>query len=480
MKRLFTIILAGLSIFSAVSCLQEKAIFDVSKATAPVLTGSTVGSSDVTATFTPAKFEMGFNENVPVNHFFAVVKADDKVVSRSVISSVSGNEIKAKFSDINNTLYALGCEVGKEITVEMAVRASLQENSKDNGVNGYVDSEGTVSFKFTTTAPAKEVKYVYVLGSFNGWSHNTALHLMDYKDDGTYNGVIDLGEDHSAPIFKITPAPNWNKEWGAPEGMEEEAEETTLLTSGGGNIGAFKAHRYYFFGLESGSGKFFINKYEDEKDETKNFLYAFDQVSLIGTLCGTSWDTDFDMTFDPATQRFYVDVEGLAEGQEVKVRFDHAWAANFGSADGTGMTQDGANMKIEVDGTARVYFNMNNPDDVTLEIVPDDYQATAPIWSLIGTIGGTNWDSDFDMEYHYGVFAYEYTMEIADSEEFKVRLNHDWDINRGLNGSAAAALVEGEATPVKNGGANMKVPESGKWTVSYNPTADTVTITKSE
>ena len=72
--------------------------------------------------------------------------------------------------------------------------------------------------------------------------------------------------------------------------------------------------------------------------------------SVIGGICGTSWDTDFDMTETAAGSGvFRSDALELKAGEELKVRQGHNWDVSFGN--GT------ENFVVEADGTYFVEFD---------------------------------------------------------------------------------------------------------------------------
>ena len=62
MKKLYAILAAGIVALLAVSCVREQiAVYDPANVTAPVLGTYNVGEDAITANYTPAKLEMGFN-----------------------------------------------------------------------------------------------------------------------------------------------------------------------------------------------------------------------------------------------------------------------------------------------------------------------------------------------------------------------------------------------------------------------------------
>ena len=71
--------------------------------------------------------------------------------------------------------------------------------------------------------------------------------------------------------------------------------------------------------------------------------------SVIGSICGTSWDTDFPMTAD-GENTWVSAVLDLKANEEFKVRQGASWDVNFG-VDGV---PGGDNIKVEADGKYQV------------------------------------------------------------------------------------------------------------------------------
>ena len=82
---------------------------------------------------------------------------------------------------------------------------------------------------------------------------------------------------------------------------------------------------------------------------------------VIGSICGTNWDTDFPMKETEAGV-FQSDPLELHAGEEFKVRQGGSWDVNYGT---TG--KDGDNFKVETDGTYIVQFNTNTEELTIVE-----------------------------------------------------------------------------------------------------------------
>ncbi len=108
-------------------------------------------------------------------------------------------------------------------------------------------------------------------------------------------------------------------------------------------------------------------------------------------------------------------------------------------------------------------------DDAMLQEALDEYDTkiatvlnmdpeAKKAWGAIGTICGTNWDTDFPMaDKGNGVYETE-VLEIAANEEFKVRQGASWDVNYGEGGAM--------------NGPNIKIAEAGNYIIRLTLNAD--------
>ena len=147
-----------------------------------------------------------------------------------------------------------------------------------------------------------------------------------------------------------------------------------------------------------------------------------DTWALVGTLCGTNWDTDIPM-FNKDGK--WIATVTLHEGDLFKVRANGAWDLNYGVT-GEETVAGGDNILVP-EGKSGAYVIIL---DLTGEAAK--LTVTQSSWSAIGTIGGTNWDTDFSMtEVEPGVFTTDVVICGA-GEEYKVRADAAWDVNYGI------------------------------------------------
>ena len=70
-------------------------------------------------------------------------------------------------------------------------------------------------------------------------------------------------------------------------------------------------------------------------------------------------------------------------------------------------------------------------------------------WTVIGTIGGSNWDKDIAMKTN-GTWHVAFNVTVTASDQFKFRKNKSWDVNLG-----ASSVKVGEKVSLSMGGDNI-------------------------
>ncbi len=180
--------------------------------------------------------------------------------------------------------------------------------------------------------------------------------------------------------------------------------------------------------------------------------------SVIGTVEGSNWDTDFPMTrtAESGAATYFSEALQLKAGDEFKVRQGGAWDVNFG-VDGT---IDSANIVVDEDGLYYVKLVVN--DDLTEGIVTLE-KSSFYGWNVIGTVNGSNWDTDFGM----AIQDDGTTFKLADvtmtaGTQFKVRYANSWEVNYGING-----VVDGD---------NFVVDADGTYTIVFDSLTGMITL----
>ena len=498
-KRIVSILAAGLVALGFVSCVREQmTVFDATKATAPVLNSYDVSEEGVSASYTPGVFNQSFNQKMPVNHSLVIVSAGGNAVTKTVTASVKDGQATATVANLSKALITLGYNEGDSVDFDMVVRASMQEVSKDNGRNGYVDSEGRIQVRgFIVTIPVpqgnpwKEFTQPSTWGMIgsiastgNNWNADGPMYMTEDGNKHVAMKVLLTPNDQ----FKVRKDGGWDTNFGAPGDTEPYVMEVGTAieaTPNGKNLGV-PEEGYYDLLLDTEAGTLTLF----EAFET---YPGFDEIStwsVIGNIPSVpmEWNKDIQMTTDG---EWHV-AEGvvLTTADQFKFRKDLGWDTNIGA---TGDTEpfvveldteyDGAaggkNIAVPADGT---YDLLVNPDANVYKVVEslggksplvggDTPEPPAPSvtgWNIIGLNG--DWDNDVLATQNGSVWTAYITA--TDATAFKWRKDGAWDENYG--GTMAALGEPFEAVP---GGGDISVA-AGFYKVELDTEALTITVSE--
>ena len=437
-------------------------MFDPSKATAPVLNSYSEDEEAIVASYTPAVFKQGFNEKIAPYHSLALVSLNGNAVSKTLTSSDKDGVLTLKKANLAKALMTLGATEGSTVSLELAVRASMQEVSKDNGRNGYVDSQGRIALS------SFEVVIPEVVGSpyaeyteDSDWSVIGSLSAYEMSWDGDLNMWTDGSNHVAAHItlkagdeFKFRKDQSWDVNLG---GTFSELDSEFAVEQGGANIVVGKDGVYDLFVNPTAGVAWISEAYDPFPDYTEASTWT-----VIGSLYESGWGKDFPMITN-GTNHVALSIK-LTGSDEYKYRKDASWDVNFGGTfvelgSEFAVEQGGANIVV---GTAGEYDLFLNPDAATAWVTE---ASGAKVSSLIGDFN--EWGGDVDMTLTDGKWVSPVTKI---SGKFKIRENHGWDNNRG-----GVFVKIGEPFAAVAGGDDIAV-EEGNYVVTYDPTAETIVI----
>lgn len=488
MKKLFYTIIAFAGILAA-SCStdEDKLVFDPSSSVAPTLgtlAGTTLSSdgADLTFEFTQPKY------NVDAGVLYALYASDSQDFGKQekLAATIGGTTVTVKQSALNSVILNLGGEPGAEFTVYLRLDSWLA-NNKNMAVESSLARSGVLSATFVPYSQLildKDIyDHVWVMGDYSGWSHDKAQLLYNYSKDGkTFTGVIDFGEK-AANGIKFTGAASWDAStgnWGS-EAQAEEAEAKSLkLVNGDGaqNITCY-SKRFYAFSLDK-------NSLMLTKDWGANV------IGIVGGFndWGNSGLPDTEMNYNADYVRFWADVDFTSD-TEIKFRADGKWDYNWGKDCG------GDNLPVSA-GKYRIYLDLNKK---SVELSTSMYGKDEPsasggepepepekpaVWSLIGTIGGTNWDTDTDMTNTDDEVWIARSVALTANDEFKLRFGHDWaDAVGGTEANSKSTIDPTNpydvfkpvlGTVFATGGMNIQVGVEGTYDVTYDNAAKTILV----
>jgi len=339
---------------------------------------------------------------------------------------------------------------------QTAEAGSLQLlNGSNTNVTAYSKRFYSFSFDKNSLVLTKEwsADVVSIIGGFNDWSDDV---VMEYNPDYVrFYADVDFASDTK---FKFRVDKDWTLNWGAN------------CVAGGDDIPCEAGQYRIYLDMNKKEIKIDANMYgkdepsaskeDDPGDDPGDEPEAYKGWGIVGSF--NEWGGDVAMTEVDGVWTAYVTLDADAEW---KLRKDAAWTENFGGVfvnfgEPFAVVAGGDNIKIGQAGFFKVVFDSNA---ATITITEGD------VWSLIGTLNGSNWDTDYFCTLTDGKWVSpEFTIE--EGQEFKFRYNAGWDVNYG---GVFAEL--GTAFEAVAGGDNIKLP-AGKYVATLDPEAKTIVV----
>lgn len=490
MKKIIYISLLALAGLFA-SCTQEhiEVVYNPDNAVAQTL-GTFQGAAlaadgeAISADFTPVDFGIAVGVNYELH-----VSADQAfTTSNKITATFSENTVSVAQKNINSTILNMGGVPDEEFTIYFKLKAFIKtdkgQNANVDGIESNVVSATYIPYNMTI----KDVdvyNHVWVIGAaakVSGWSHDKVYQfLYDYDKTGsTYTGTIDFGDEGPSGGFKLTGIAGWDDScnWGSPDqGESAEASSIQLITGGSSKDIKCFSKRYYVFSFNTST-------------LVLNVVNSFNNVGIVGAFNG--WapdDASCKMTYNDYYHRFYIDYT-FAEDTEFKCTCDDAWDQNWGKDCVSG----GDNIQISA-GSYRIYLDLNTKslsadanmfgkDEPGAE--PSDEPEKPQVWSLIGTLNGTSWDTDYDLANTEGDTWVIRGVTVTESDEFKIRADHDWSVNVGGTEANSKSTIDPSnpydvfkpeiGVAFAAGGQNIQIGKAGVYDITFNYSAEGSTI----
>ena len=411
------------------------------------ITAASMASDTVKFSWSAADFGVKTEVNYSIEVATAAAPEAKVIVTSGLTTTASAVPYEALNAILFNDL-KLADGIAEDVVFNVVAQVGVYAPVYSNKV--------TVSAK--VTAAEKEYPKLFVVGSYNGWSHDKNQYIFDFAGaDAVYQGLVDFGADHASNEFKITGGA-WGKDEHSMDGAHDAEAKSIKVTDGGGdNINVYKAKRYYHLTY-------------DRAAHTLTADVSFDQIGVIGDFNG--WGADVVMNFNEAKQKFYADVEFPADGG-FKFRLDADWSVSYGSKT-EGFLDAGDNIPVKA-GNYRVYLNMNNFGEMTYALDAKMFgkdepagSVTPPVdepkptpelkgWGLVGEFSG--WaDGKDHMLASDG--TYLVAKGVALSGQFKFRKDGKWDTNFGAAGDVEPfELTANAETALVAGGKNFTIAE---------------------
>ena len=295
---------------------------------------------------------------------------------------------------------------------------------------------------------------VGVIGLNGDWDNDIVMEYNMYK--GRFYADVDAA---AATEFKFRLDGAWDVNWGG---------SYDALSGGGANLPLDAGqYRIYFYmndvTVYAEADASMYGQDEPTVDPEPDPEPTYQGWGIIGDFNG--WSEDVDMT-EVMPGIWVSPVMELTGGW--KVRYADAWDADRGgdtpSEVGVAVKAVPGGANINLNGTFAVVYNAN------AEVI------YALRWGIVGSIAsidGFSWNADVPMNLGADGKWYSSPVALTTADEFKLRENAGWDVNRG----GTCAAVE-EAFGVENNGANIQAPADGTYIVIYDPATETITLSK--
>jgi hypothetical protein len=311
MKYIKYIILSGLAGIVLWSCSEDNLGPVLHINGGPVITAPAAGAlwelkdstadqalPDITWTAADYGFEAGTSYKVEVD------VAGKNFAEAVVLGIVNKESLTITQGDLNNIL--LSKELEGETPVDIEFRVTATVNSDVQPLVS--DAVGITVIPYSANVVIPQLQ---VPGSYQGWApSDSTTAVYSPKSNGLYEGYIYFGIDDAK--YKYTVGPSWDTNYG-------DDGDNGSLDKNGADIPAGAA------------GVYKLNV--DFNGLTHTRLRT--DWGVIGSATANGWDSDQNMTYDPATKKFTATLD-LSAG-EIKFRANDDWAVNFGD-DGNNKT----------------------------------------------------------------------------------------------------------------------------------------------
>jgi starch-binding outer membrane protein SusE/F len=221
-----------------------------------------------------------------------------------------------------------------------------------------------VTKSFTTYQMVFETNKMYVPGDYQGWNPAGAQILEEVTvGSGNFSGIIEKTKADgtlSNGKFKITPAPNWDYDFG------DNGSNYSDLKMGSGIIGPkFNGTNNTEFLLADGTYKIMI----DTTSSVRTWSYSLENWGLIGDATNQAdtnanntpdgWENDKNMRYNQSTKMYEITTDLLVGA--VKFRKNDAWAVDYGD-NGNNLSMDlgGSNIPIAVAGNYTIKMDLES------------------------------------------------------------------------------------------------------------------------
>jgi starch-binding outer membrane protein SusE/F len=243
-----------------------------------------------------------------------------------------GNTLSKQFSvsELNGIALQLGCIPDLPENIELRLVSVI-------GSAAYPLFSNSETIAVTAYSEVIEYPSLYVPGSYQNWSVESAPKISSIRSNNVYAGYIYFPD--AATNFKLTPQPSWTLAYGGTSNANAGSLSTT-----GDNL------------IVLGDGYYLL-----EADLNNSTWKATKTTwGIVGDASG-SWNDDQPMAFDSSEGVWKVTLN-LGAGA-LKFRANNDWMINYGdkNKDFVLDTDDGNNIQIDIAGRYEIKLDLSTP-----------------------------------------------------------------------------------------------------------------------
>jgi hypothetical protein len=291
-----------------------------------------VNHADSLVRFTWAAADFGFPAST--TYTVEVSPTSDFTANVSTLLTTQKLTGTAKVGDLNALILSWGYEIGSAVTVYYRTAASVSSNVA--AAYSAVKSKVLTPYDAVINYPM-----LYVPGAYQGWSPGAENgRLYSYGFNTTYTNIIRIIDGTNASSnFKITPAPNWDNDWGGTLVKTGNNYSGTLVAKGSDmNVAA----ACYVVTFNTATLAVTLTKTDD--------------WGVIGSATADGWNSDQNMFYNGQRKVWEITADFVVG--EFKFRANNGWDTNYGDTgnDGT-LNAGGDNIPITTAGNYTIRFD---------------------------------------------------------------------------------------------------------------------------
>ena len=346
--------------------------------------------------------------------------------------------------------------------------ATLQlENGSSTNITVYTEKR-YYAFSLNTTSLELSKLFSFdnvgIVGAFNGWDPADASMKMTFNDylsrfwiDMTFSEATEL---------KFTCDDKWETNWGGADG------ETA---AGGANIAVEPGSYRIYLNLNKGQYEFSASMFgKDEPGGEEPAPVVWEGWGVVGTI--NSWGADGDVHMSTVGDFWVAKSVSLSADDQFKFRKDEDWGVNIGAAGDAdpfvvevGAKNEGAaggkNLSVPADGKYDLYVN---PEEMTFYVMAEgEVPGELATWGVVGTINSWGGTADLAMSVE-GNFLVRKNVALTADDQFKIRYQNNWDVNRGAAGNVEPFIMGEDAIQAVANGKNLGVAADGEYDIWYD------------